>query len=111
MSPIRVFQTVIALAALAVVGPVLAAYPDKPVRIVVPYAPGGAVDVVARKVAQKLSEQTGQSFFVELRRPVGRDASLFRTGVFIHLASDSQPDSSSELTIEGQLAQRGCKSG
>jgi tripartite-type tricarboxylate transporter receptor subunit TctC len=65
VSPIRVFQTVIALAALAVVGPVLAAYPDKPVRIVVPYAPGGAVDVVARKVAQKLSEQTGQSFFVE----------------------------------------------
>ena len=65
MSPIRVFQTVIALAALAVVGPVLAAYPDKPVRIVVPYAPGGAVDVVARKVAQKLSEQTGQSFFIE----------------------------------------------
>ena len=34
-------------------------------RIVVPYAPGGAVDVVARKLAQKLSEQTGQSFFVE----------------------------------------------
>ena len=42
---------------------------------------------------------TGQSFFVELRRPVGRDASLFRTGVFIHLASDSQPDSSSLLDM------------
>lgn len=41
------------------------AYPDKPVKIVVPYPPGGAVDQVTRRIAQKLSEQTGQSFFVE----------------------------------------------
>ena len=40
-------------------------YPAKPVRIVVPYPPGGAVDQVTRRVAQKLTEQTGQSFFVE----------------------------------------------
>jgi len=48
-------------------GPLLAqgAYPTKPVKIVVPYPPGGAVDQVTRKVAQKLTEQTGQSFFVE----------------------------------------------
>lgn len=42
-----------------------AAYPDKPVRIVVPNPPGGAVDVVTRKVAQKLTVQLGQSFVVE----------------------------------------------
>ncbi len=42
-------------------------WPSKPVKIVVPYAPGGAVDVVTRKMAQKLTEQTGQSFFVENR--------------------------------------------
>lgn len=41
------------------------AYPSKPVKIVVPYPPGGAVDQVTRRVAQKLSEQTGQSFFVD----------------------------------------------
>lgn len=40
-------------------------WPSKPVRIVVPYGPGGAVDVVTRKMAQKLTTQTGQSFFVE----------------------------------------------
>lgn len=42
-------------------------YPSRPVRIVVPYAPGGAVDVVTRKMAQKLTEQTGQTFYVENR--------------------------------------------
>ena len=57
-----------ALLAAVLLAPGLAhaqAYPTKPVRIVVAYAPGGAVDVVARKLAQKLTEQTGQSFFVE----------------------------------------------
>ena len=58
-------RLLVAAIGLAIVAPAMAAYPDKPVRIVVPYAPGGAVDVVARKVAQKLSEQTGQSFFIE----------------------------------------------
>lgn len=42
-----------------------AAWPSRVVKIVVPYAPGGAVDVVTRKMAQKLTEQTGQSFIVE----------------------------------------------
>ena len=41
------------------------AWPAKPVRIVVPYPPGGAVDVVTRKMAARLQEQTGQTFFVE----------------------------------------------
>lgn len=40
-------------------------WPSKPVKIIVPYGPGGAVDVATRKMAQKLTEQTGQSFFVE----------------------------------------------
>jgi tripartite-type tricarboxylate transporter receptor subunit TctC len=40
-------------------------WPAKPVKIIVPYPPGGAVDVVTRKMAAKLQEQTGQAFFVE----------------------------------------------
>ena len=40
-------------------------YPAKLVKVVVPYPPGGAVDVATRQVAQKLAEQMGQSFVVE----------------------------------------------
>jgi tripartite-type tricarboxylate transporter receptor subunit TctC len=40
-------------------------YPTKLVKVVVPYPPGGAVDVATRQVAQKLAEQLGQSFVVE----------------------------------------------
>jgi tripartite-type tricarboxylate transporter receptor subunit TctC len=41
------------------------AWPSKPVKIIVPYPPGGAVDVATRKVAQKLNEQLGQPFVIE----------------------------------------------
>ncbi len=43
------------------------AYPARPVRVIVPYPPGGSVDAVARIVAQKLTEGLGQNFFVDNR--------------------------------------------
>ena len=40
-------------------------YPNKPVRLIVPFAPGGPTDVIGRMFAQKLSESMGQQFYVE----------------------------------------------
>jgi tripartite-type tricarboxylate transporter receptor subunit TctC len=55
-------------AALLVAGDCLAqssGYPDRPVKIIVPFAPAGPTDVAARLIAQKLSENLKQQFFIE----------------------------------------------
>src|SRR6478736_2026792 len=40
-------------------------YPNRPVKVIAPFAPGGPVDIVARVLAPKLSERLGQQFYVE----------------------------------------------
>jgi len=41
------------------------AYPTRPVRVIIPYAPGGPTDIFGRLIAQSLSEQLGKQFYVE----------------------------------------------
>ena len=61
------------LAGLSVVSQAQAqsTYPQKPVRLIVPFAPGGASDILARTLGQKLSETTGQSFVIENKPGAG----------------------------------------
>ena len=63
-------QTLIKAAVLALGCAMLPAayaqsYPARPVRVVIPFPPGGTLDTVGRMLAQKLSEQTGQAFVIE----------------------------------------------
>jgi tripartite-type tricarboxylate transporter receptor subunit TctC len=59
------------LAALCHAQAQVAGYPDRPVRIIVPFAPAGPTDVVARLMAQKLTESFGKQFFVENQAGAG----------------------------------------
>ena len=65
----RIVVLVLALCAPAFAAAQAAAqaFPSKPIRMIVPYAPGGATDVLARPIAQRLSEQVGQPVVVENR--------------------------------------------
>ena len=62
------FALSVAGVALAAVSPVVAAdYPDHPIKMVVAYPPGGATDVMARAVAQRLGERVKQTVIVDNR--------------------------------------------
>src|SRR6188508_716411 len=60
-------------------------YPTKPVKVIVPFAPAGPTDVMARLIAQKLSEATGQQFYVENHAGAGGNTGMIA-------ASKSAPD-------------------
>ena len=60
-------------------------YPAKPVRVLVPYAPGGATDIVARILAPKLSERLKQQFVVDNRAGAAGN-------IAVELVATAQPD-------------------
>ena len=70
-----------------------AVYPDKPVRLIVPWAPGGSTDAVARAVAQRMSETLGQSVLVD-----NRSGASGRIGT--EAAAKSPPDGYSIASVE-----------
>jgi tripartite-type tricarboxylate transporter receptor subunit TctC len=72
-------------------------YPDRPVRMIVPYAPGGPTDVITRLVAQKLSEQVGKQFFVENVGGAGGNIGMGR-------AAKATPDGYTALVVNPSYA-------
>jgi tripartite-type tricarboxylate transporter receptor subunit TctC len=74
------------LASLAVfAGTAHAQYPDRPVRIIVPFAPGGGTDLIARTLGQGMTKELGQSVIIENKPGAG-------TVIGTDLAAKSPPD-------------------
>ncbi len=84
---------------MAVSAPLKASdYPSKPVRIVVGFPPGQTTDIIARKLAQRLTSTLGRSFFVENRPGVG-------AGLAAELVARAEPDGYTLLaTSSGPMA-------
>jgi tripartite-type tricarboxylate transporter receptor subunit TctC len=71
-------------------------YPDKPVRVIVPYGPGGIADVTMRMVAQNLSQHFGQQFFIENRPGAGGVVGM-------QSAKEAAPDGYTLVMVGGGL--------
>ena len=55
-------------------------YPARPIRIVVPSSPGGGTDILARQIAQKLTERWGQQVIVDNRPGAGQMIAAYQDG-------------------------------
>lgn len=72
-------------------------YPTKPVRFLVPFPPGGGTDIIARVMAQKLSETFGQSVVVDNRAGAGGT-------IGAEIAAKSTPDGYTMIMVSGSYA-------
>ena len=73
------------------------AYPSRPVRIIVPAAPAGPTDILARLMGQWLSERLGQQFIIENRPGAG-------TNIALQAAVNSQPDGYTLVSVTSSNA-------
>lgn len=71
--------------AIATIGAYAAAYPERPIRVIVPVAPGGGNDIVARMLGQKLTEAWGQQVVVDNRPGAA-------TAIGAEITAKSNPD-------------------
>jgi tripartite-type tricarboxylate transporter receptor subunit TctC len=71
MNKLKLVVSLLAAALSCAALPALAEYPDKPVKIIVPYPPAGTTDILARLIAQRLSERMKQPFVIENRPGAG----------------------------------------
>jgi len=94
----RSMATVLGFAAVVASGSAQAAsFPDKPIRIVVPYAAGGGVDIVTRLVSQKMGEALGQTIIVDNRPGAA-------TNIGMADVAQAAPDGYTLLTASNTLA-------
>jgi tripartite-type tricarboxylate transporter receptor subunit TctC len=101
----RAIATAVAFAALFTTGSLLAAqsaspsqnYPSKPIRVIVPFAPGGGLDLTARLIGQKITERWAQNFVVDTRPGAA-------TIVGTEIASHALPDGYTLLMITTTFA-------
>jgi tripartite-type tricarboxylate transporter receptor subunit TctC len=93
---VNLFRTFAFLLALACGGAFAQGYPSKTVKIIVPFPPGGATDIVTRIAAQKLTEAWGQSVIVENRGGAGGN-------IGGEAAASSPPDGYTLLMTSGSI--------
>jgi tripartite-type tricarboxylate transporter receptor subunit TctC len=87
---------VLAVATLSPSGAHAQAYPNKPIRLIVPYAPGGATDIISRAVAIELTKTLGQAVAVDNRPGAGGNLGS-------EMAARSAPDGYTLLTSASSL--------
>jgi tripartite-type tricarboxylate transporter receptor subunit TctC len=93
-------SALVALFALLPEAAAQAAFPTKPIRVIVPYAAGGAVDIVTRVVTQKMAETLKQSIIVDNRPGAS-------SNIGSEQAARAEPDGATLLTASNTLASNG----
>src|SRR5215470_9856844 len=85
----RVLMALLATASLLAAAtwpaPARAAFPERPIRIVIPFGPGGLADIAVRTLGEKLTERTGQQVVIENRPSAG---GILAAAAFANTAPD-----------------------